>query len=254
MPIAHVILTSMPIVISGKTSRLPCTSLLVENGDYLMLFDTGTFDGADIVLALEKLGYSPDDITHIFNTHFHGDHAGGNRKFPHAIKIASSKEYDFARTWLKMFADARDKHRFLKGCFPYLDDTVIRDRGQLLVDHIELLPRYWWEGKMDGYAWFDDGFRLPPMITPLETPGHTPHHTSYVIEGEQTRIIIAGDALSQRSASLQNVSLDEPHIDLESYQKSLEIIRSLPGIVIPGHDRPFAQIDVGLRVGKRIEF
>lgn len=66
-------------------------SLLIEDGDRLILIDTGIGDkqsekffshyhlhGDDSLHGnLKKLGYSPDDITDVFLTHLHFDHCGG---------------------------------------------------------------------------------------------------------------------------------------------------------------------------------
>lgn len=65
--------------------------MLIEDGDRLMLIDTGIGDkqsekffsyyylfGDDSLKGnLDKLGFSPDDITDVFLTHLHFDHCGG---------------------------------------------------------------------------------------------------------------------------------------------------------------------------------
>ncbi|HLV41140.1 MAG TPA: MBL fold metallo-hydrolase [Brumimicrobium sp.] len=65
--------------------------MLIEDGDRLMLIDTGIGDkqsekffsyyymfGDDSLRGnLKKLGFSPDDITDVFLTHLHFDHCGG---------------------------------------------------------------------------------------------------------------------------------------------------------------------------------
>ena len=66
-------------------------SLLIEDGDRLILIDTGIGDkqtekffshyslsGTDSLNGnLKRLGFSPDDITDVFLTHLHFDHCGG---------------------------------------------------------------------------------------------------------------------------------------------------------------------------------
>lgn len=66
-------------------------SLLIEDGDRLMLIDTGMGDkqsdkffshyylhGTDSLdMNLNKLGFTKDDITDVFLTHLHFDHCGG---------------------------------------------------------------------------------------------------------------------------------------------------------------------------------
>jgi glyoxylase-like metal-dependent hydrolase (beta-lactamase superfamily II) len=228
--------------------------MLVENGNHLMLFDTGGFWGKELLGSVEKLGFLPDDITHVLNTHFHGDHAGGNALFPKAVKIASEREYVFSREWLSDFSDAKNREDYMREHFPYLDTEVIRDRARLLSEHLEHIPDYWWNGEMDGYSWIENGADIPPSISAIETPGHTPHHVSYVVSGERGRIIFSGDALSQRSLATGDSALDEPHLDLASHKKSKDMILSMGGVIVPGHDRPFTAGNSGAKVGKKIEF
>ncbi|MDP4865401.1 MAG: MBL fold metallo-hydrolase [Crocinitomicaceae bacterium] len=66
-------------------------SMLIEDGNRLMIVDTGIGDkqnekffshyymngNDDVKLNLKKLGYSTDDITDVFLTHLHFDHCGG---------------------------------------------------------------------------------------------------------------------------------------------------------------------------------
>ena len=70
-------------------------SLLVEDGNRLVLIDNGIGDKQDdkflkhyylhgdvnLNNSLEKLGYSVDDITDVFLTHLHFDHCGGSVKW-----------------------------------------------------------------------------------------------------------------------------------------------------------------------------
>jgi len=77
-------------------------SLLIEDGNKLMLIDTGIGDkqsekffshyylhGNDSLKGnLHKLGYSTDDITDVFLTHLHFDHCGG------AIQRTNNETYE----------------------------------------------------------------------------------------------------------------------------------------------------------------
>lgn len=40
--------------------------------------------GEDVVSQLSKIGFKPEDIRYVVNSHLHIDHAGGNRHFPKA--------------------------------------------------------------------------------------------------------------------------------------------------------------------------
>jgi glyoxylase-like metal-dependent hydrolase (beta-lactamase superfamily II) len=255
MPVAHIILTSMDITVGGIGTRLPIICTLVEEGSSLLLFDTGYWGSHDLTDALSRIGYSPGEVTHVFLTHFHGDHAGGIDLFGDAVKIASRRESDFSRNWLKGFVDAPDPYQYIKGFFPYLPDTVLRERTDMLLDHSRYVPQYWWEGIMERYEWIEDGpASIPSWVTPLKTPGHTPYHTSYNIQGRRGTLLVAGDAMSRRAAGANGIPLDEPHLDLVMHKKSVDTLRSISAFVVPGHDRPFVQGDCPLRPGKRVEF
>jgi len=67
-------------------------------------------------------------------------------------------------------------------------------------------------------------------------------------------VVVAGDALSRRAPGVDGSPLDEPNIDLSAYKKSGETLRSIPSLVIPAHDRPFAQGGSPIKTGKRVEF
>ena len=88
--------------------RFPVYSILVEHKDGRFLIDTGfDYDHVMKVLAFEQpiqskdqtipgalalLGLEPKDIDVVVNSHFHFDHCGGNKYFPHAKKICHKSE------------------------------------------------------------------------------------------------------------------------------------------------------------------
>jgi 4-pyridoxolactonase len=92
----------------GGEVRFPVYSILVEHAEGRFLIDTGyDYDHVMKVLpfekpqqtpeqtipgALRKLGLEPKDIPVVINSHFHFDHVGGNKFFPHAKKICHAKE------------------------------------------------------------------------------------------------------------------------------------------------------------------
>jgi glyoxylase-like metal-dependent hydrolase (beta-lactamase superfamily II) len=254
MPHAFFIVTSMPILFGGRTVRLPCLSTLVRHQDDLMLFDTGLFGGDELVSAIARFGHGPEDVTHVFNTHFHGDHAGANDRFPNALQIARRDEFFFSRDWLTRFAEAPDRRAFVRDDFPYLPEEIVADRTRGLEDHLDSVLGRWWDDFEKDFTWLEDDPALPGCISVLETPGHTPYHVSYVFQGERTRLVIAGDALSQRKVIDGDAIGFEPHLDLDAHRKSIALLLADDGIIVPGHDRPFAHGDIGIRVGKQVDF
>lgn len=123
--------------LSAPDSNNLCTwamrCLLIENGNRLMLVDTGIGNkqnekfrshfephGDDTLYkSLNKLGFHPNDITDVLLTHLHFDHCGGavnkNSKglpelaFPNAVYWSSKDQWDWA-----MNPNPREKASFLK--------------------------------------------------------------------------------------------------------------------------------------------
>lgn len=121
--------------------------LLIEDGDRLILIDTGLgdkqsekffshyyLDGeTDIVKALANSGFSPSDVTDVFLTHLHFDHVGGairykdrekqqtETTFPNAVYWSNEPHWKWATE-----PNAREKASFLKE-----NILPIRESGQL---------------------------------------------------------------------------------------------------------------------------
>jgi glyoxylase-like metal-dependent hydrolase (beta-lactamase superfamily II) len=119
--------------------------LLIEDGQRLMLIDTGIgdkqsekffshyflFGNDDLTLNLKKLGFSPDDITDVFLTHLHFDHCGGaivrigedqfRPYFKNATYWSNEKHWNWA-----IEPNAREKASFLKE-----NILPIQESGQL---------------------------------------------------------------------------------------------------------------------------
>ncbi len=121
-------------------------SLLIEDGNRLILIDTGIGDkqtekffshyhlsGTDSLLGnLKKLGFSPSDVTDVILTHLHFDHCGGavswNKDrtgfevvFPNAIYWSTENHWKWATE-----PNAREKASFLSE-----NILPIQESGQL---------------------------------------------------------------------------------------------------------------------------
>lgn len=127
-------------------------SLLIEDGDRLMLIDTGIGDKQSekffsyyflsdhnsLEPNLKKLGFSMDDITDVFLTHLHFDHCGGAIRwnkdrtgfepvFKNATYWSTEKHWQWATE-----PNAREKASFLKE-----NILPIQESGQLkFVDRV----------------------------------------------------------------------------------------------------------------------
>ena len=132
--------------------------LLIEEGDRLILIDTGLGDkqsekffshfhphGDDSLLSsIHSKGYSLDDITDVLLTHLHFDHCGGavskdgNGKlsptFKHATYWSNQKHWDWAMT-----PNPREKASFLKENFvPLIEEDQVKflNDGESLIEGI----------------------------------------------------------------------------------------------------------------------
>ncbi len=124
-----------------------------------------------IVRRLQSIGLSPDDISYVFLSHLHRDHAGGICLFPNAEFILQRAELetaipeDLSLFYPEPYRDAR------------YDGTLAECvRSVRLVD-----------GDLD---LFGDG-----RVVAVFTPGHSPGHQSLVVRLDTTGdVLIAGDA------------------------------------------------------------
>lgn len=135
--------------------------LLVEDGNRLILIDTGIGDkqsekffshyylhGNDSLhKSLRKAGFAPEDITDVFLTHLHFDHCGGAVEFTpqkdgyrpvfkNAVYHSNEAHWQWAVT-----PNAREKASFLKENFsPLLESGRVNflQNGDRLGEHIEV--------------------------------------------------------------------------------------------------------------------
>jgi len=165
--------------------------LLVEHDDGLVLIDTGSGNketekfhqiygienaGADgrtnLEDGLRELGFSPDDVSLVINTHLHFDHAGGNTwrtpsgaveaSFPNARYVVQRGEMEWA---------THTNERTAASYFGANWDAIVA-AGRF--DLIEGEPE------------------VRPGIQLMRTPGHTPHHQSVKLtSGGETAVFLA---------------------------------------------------------------
>lgn len=174
--------------------RLGMRCLLIEHPEALVLIDTGAgnkesekfygiygienaaIDGSgatQLESALAQVGFSPDDVTLVINSHLHFDHAGGNTRrgndrvpvltFPNARYVVRRGEWDWAH---------RLNERTAASYFPHNYDPL-REAGRL-----ELV---------------DDDVEVLAGVALRRTAGHTPHHQGVLIESTGERMFYLAD-------------------------------------------------------------
>ena len=142
------------------------STFLWHNNEGWALFDTGlgADHGGQMLNKLQQMGLSPDSITRIYLTHFHGDHIGGMLQdgqpiFKRAHVYANHLEYIHWKVNLTS-QEAAQQHQVL---------DAYRDQLQL-------------------FAWGDS---LPGGVNALDAPGHTPGHTVFRVGN----VLILGDLM-----------------------------------------------------------
>lgn len=120
---------------------------------------------------IQRLGYKPEDVRHIVQTHLHLDHAGGLSDFPHAQVHVMREEHDHVmshRNW-----EYRSEH------WAHGPNWVLHE--------------------LKGDKWYNfdalklEGFEPEIWLVPLT--GHTPGHTAVAIKQEQAWVMHGGDAV-----------------------------------------------------------
>ena len=185
-------------------------------GDIYGVDNAGTAGRTMLEDALAEVGYHPDDVRWLINTHLHFDHAGGNTwigrddagapvgparpTFANATYVVQRDELEFAR-----HPNERTRASYLGPNF-----EPVADAGQWQLIH-------------------GDGDILPGVVARM-TPGHVPHHQSILVQDGGETLCFLGDVMPTR----HHVPL--PWImgyDLEPL-RTLEAKRALAGEALAG--------------------
>ena len=154
-------------VFPGKSSAgalgLSTCALLRAPG-HTLLFDTAAHGVIKTIQnSLARLEVAPETVDTIFLSHMHYDHAA---YYPNAQIIVGRSEWEYATT-------SKDEWTPLESVL-YLQHC----RQVRLVD---------------------DGEEILPGIRAIWTPGHTPGHMSLAVDTPNGVVVLAGDAVKNRS-------------------------------------------------------
>lgn len=191
--------------------------LFVDRGD-TALVDSGYLTQSHQTVALVEQHLAGQPLGRLINTHLHSDHCGGN--------AALQRRWQ-PRTWIpagdaaavsSWDDDALSFTTTGQQCEPFRYDHVLRD-GETL----RLATSDW-------------------QI--LAAPGHDTH--AVMLYAPQERILISGDALWENG-----FGVIFPELDGESgFTEQQAVLERIAGLdvclVIPGHGRPFTDVDSAL--------
>lgn len=183
-------------------------SYLIESDEGPLLIETGPYSTfPKLELELNKYGYKPEDIKHVFITHIHFDHAGAAWKFA---------EYG-AKVYLHPFGEKHmaDPSKLTASAKMIYKDDMDRLWGEMKSIPKELLHPTEHEevikiGELEVKSW--------------HTPGHANHHIAWQIGGN----LFTGDVAGVKIGEGPVVApCPPPDINLEKWQKSIDLIRKI---------------------------
>jgi glyoxylase-like metal-dependent hydrolase (beta-lactamase superfamily II) len=167
----------------------PCNVTLLRDGTNTVLFDAGS--GPDfqptagrLAEALQAIGLSPEDVTHVVFTHAHPDHLWGvldefdEPVFANATHMIGQAEFDY---WTD----------------PATVDSIDPGRTTFAVGAARRL-----QVLADALVMLSDGQEALPGITARLTPGHTPGHMSFDVLSGDYRAMVIGDSIGNHHVAM----------------------------------------------------
>lgn len=175
--------------ISGDTITPPCNLTLWRDGPRKVLFDAGSGAGfmpsaGKMADALDAVGVSAEEITHVIFTHAHPDHLWGvlddfdDPTFANASYMIGQAEWDY---WTD----------------PTTVESIDAARAAFAVGAARRLAEI--EDRME---FIKPGQEVLPGILAHDSPGHTPGHTAFEIRQGSEAVIVVGDAIGNGHLAL----------------------------------------------------
>lgn len=208
----------------GTQIAIPMWSVAVEGNGHKIIVDTGIRsvewvkkylgDQYDVLQekdetlegALEKIGWNPDNVDIVINTHLHYDHVGANSLFKNARFYVQRSEWEYA-------FDPVENQK----CF-YFEEL------------------YGWESvRYTQWKFVDGEYDLLPGIKLIPLGGHTVGSQGVLVDTDEGAVILAGDTAGLAENLWQN-NLPNIMYDVDSGYRALEIIRTRADYFIPYHD------------------
>lgn len=213
----------------GHTHDVAMIMFLVTGGEHPVIVDTGTGDpeftakhhGYDLVrppeqeprAVLERVGVDPAEVGTVINTHLHWDHCSNNDMFSNARIVVQKMELQYAVDPLEPHLAAFER---VPGILP---------------------P---WVRAMDRITTVRGDVEIMPGLSVVHLPGHTPGSQGVLVQGKESRYLLAGDCVDTHANWAGDDRLS--HIpsgaftDLHAYMDSFSKIERLDCVVIPSHD------------------
>ena len=196
-------------------------AFLIKTPDKIILIDAGY--GRKLFDNIASRNISPEKVNIILLTHLHGDHIGGLLKdgkatFPNADIYIAQAEYDYWMNSKARGAQAREVIKAYKKKLHLFTPTEIETGGVQLFHGIQAISAY----------------------------GHTPGHTAFLIESNDSKMLIWGDLTHAMAIQMPHpeiaVTYDtNPQQAIASRKKIFDYV-TLNKIPIAGMHIPFPAI------------
>jgi glyoxylase-like metal-dependent hydrolase (beta-lactamase superfamily II) len=170
---------------------VPFNPLLVEAGGQRVLFDCGNGEfgaptSGTLLKNLAAAGISPDSITAVVFSHFHGDHINGLRSKAGTINFPNAKVFAPTTEWNWWMDDAR------MAATPEAGRGVFNAARRVFGPMASAVVR------------FEPGAEVLPGIRSIPAYGHTPGHTAFTIEGGSRRVLYWADTTNVAALFVRN--------------------------------------------------
>jgi glyoxylase-like metal-dependent hydrolase (beta-lactamase superfamily II) len=213
----------------GLSAPLDCHIYVIDGGSDAAIVDAGMggkYGATEQILQHIKFdGISPDRISKLLLTHYHADHAGGAADFRNRLNLEVIASPLAART-LEIADEEAISLPFAKQSGFYPADYVF-----------QACPAT--PSLVEGHTFPVGNLQ----VTAFETPGHSAGHISFLVEGEATRYLVAGDLIFYGGTIIaQNI----PDCSIQDYAKSTIKMAGVEfDALLPGH------LSISLTRGKR---
>ncbi len=179
-----------------------CTSVLLRAGDAVILVDPPLPPGDMSGLLDRRAGLTPDAVTHVYLTHFHGDHRFGLEAFPNIPWLLPDAEREHVSATLAKEANER---RLLARITP-----VAAENNEIV-----------------------------PGVRTVHLPGHTPGLAGLAFtDADGFRVVIAADAAMTRDFFDARAGYFNSH-DFHAVAEGIDRLRREADLIVPGHDNYF---------------
>jgi glyoxylase-like metal-dependent hydrolase (beta-lactamase superfamily II) len=213
-----------------------CIPVLIDTGEQLILFDTGTgalhreqpgyedMAEGQLIHGLAQCGYSPDDIDVAVLSHGHPDHIGGLMRggapvFRKARYVFSAREFEFWRRGKNIREErVADRELFMRIAAP------LKDKAALL----------------------NPGDEIAPGISAIDVSGHSPGMIACHAESGGRKLLIWADTCTQHAVSIQRPEwqafFDDDKDKAIATRKRVLDMAAADGMLVAGYHMPYPGI------------